>query len=183
VPPAVLKKRPVLSAGSRVAQGDWRFDEKHSAGRMVAMTNTKGVFLGTMMILFAAVVYSFSLKMKPVDTYYIKILLAGLVLLSAIHLFRSLAGKGSPGPEKMSGRERFLNGKQLFLVGAILLYIALFHVEGFLVSTLLFLSTTIFILGFRKLLAVVVITASVTGLIYYIFFVYLKLYPITGILQ
>lgn len=147
------------------------------------MTNTKGVFLGTMTILFAAVVYSLSLKMKPVDAYYIKILLACLVVLSTIHLFRSLAGKEAPGSESGAKRERFLNGKQLFLVGAILLYVALYYVVGFLVSTLLFLSITIFFLGFRKWLATVVITASVTGLIYYIFFVYLKLYPITGILQ
>lgn len=150
---------------------------------MVAMTNTKGVFLGTMMILFAAAVYSLSLKMKPVDTYYIKILLACLVVLNTIHLFRSLASKEAPGPGSRAERERFLNGKQLFLVGAILLYVALYHVVGFLLSTLLFLSITTFILGFRNWLAIVVITASVTGLIYYIFFVYLKLYPITGALQ
>ncbi len=150
---------------------------------VVVMTNTKGVFLGTMMILFAAVVYFLSLKMKPVDTYYIKSLLACLVFLSTIHLFRSLAGKEAPGSESGAEQGRFLNGKQLFLVGAILLNVALYHVVGFHVSTLLFLSITTFILGFRKWLAIVVITASMTGLIYYIFSVYLKLYPITGILQ
>jgi len=144
------------------------------------MSNRKGILLGFFLVFFSGLVYLLTLNMKAVDTYYIKILLVSLSTLSFMHIYKNL-GKEQQGTKDSNDlRDKFLTGKQSFIAIAMIVYVLLFYVVGFLFSTVLFILTATFILGFRKIPQLIFVTAAVTGVIYYIFFVYLHLSKITG---
>ncbi|MDI9392241.1 MAG: tripartite tricarboxylate transporter TctB family protein [Synergistota bacterium] len=146
------------------------------------MSNKKGILLGLILVAFSGFVYFLTLKMKHVDTYYVKILLISLLTLTFIHIVKCVR-EGKQDPDACSNSsEKFLTGKQYFIVSAIIAYVLLFYVIGFLFSTILFILIATFILGSRKIPQLIMVTGAVTGVIYYIFFVYLHLSRITGFL-
>ena len=152
--------------------------------RVFAMTITwkKDFFLGVSVIGLISFIYYRTLQMRPQDVYYVRIILVCLLALS-IQLFWKTykTRKKEIKSDDQQDTEPFMNFKQVFLAVMIFLYVFFLRHTGFLVSSLLFVSITAYVLGFRNKLKLFALTISVTGVIYYIFFMWLRIRGIPGI--
>ena len=145
------------------------------------MTKKEELFLGVVMLIFCAVVYALTLPMKSVDTLYIKIVLTLFTVLSIIQIYKNRPVKDDAAPSDKN-KKAFMSWKQHMTVLMILAYVGLFYVVGFAVASVIFMIACPIFLGYKKYPIVLAIALASTGLIYYVFFEYLKIMPIPGIL-
>ncbi|MCJ7772092.1 MAG: tripartite tricarboxylate transporter TctB family protein [Desulfobacterales bacterium] len=120
--------------------------------------------------------------MKPADTHYVRILLEVSTVLSAFHIFKNYRKREKEEKKNNSKALPFLTAKQLTLILMIIGYVLMYYVVGFFIASILFIFLNALVLGYRKIPQLTIITLSITGVVYYVFFSFLKISRISGFL-
>lgn len=149
----------------------------------------RDLLMGGLLLLFAisfyALTYHFSgyeFEEVPNDvgsTFLPRLMLAALTLESIFLIFSSLRRKGKISADSEKPKQLW-HSRPLIMFGAFLAYVYLATLFGYVVSTIVFLVLSFYLLGVRKVWLLVVVPPAITLATYYLFEILLDVYLPSG---
>ncbi|SNZ21143.1 tripartite tricarboxylate transporter TctB family protein [Cohaesibacter gelatinilyticus] len=140
---------------------------------------SKDILFCSLTFIAASAVLITSFSYQPASAYFPQLLAIFIAILAVTLGINRLKASADPTADAEAEKSRDLADLAGFakVVISILAYTGLMLVVGFPLATFLFLSLTMVISGERRPLLVLPVALGLTGLLYFLFFWFLGVYP------
>lgn len=152
---------------------------------MISANSKKDLGIGAFGIIMSALVLFWSRNFKKDDVIYIYCLVALLTLLSLIHLLNTLKTikmEKADGIQKQEKAKLLMTKKQFIVCVLFVVYVLGYYVLGFVIASVLLMILIPLLMNYRKPVPILISAVIVVAVIYEIFFGYLKLPDLSGVL-
>ena len=140
------------------------------------------LFCGLALVIAVTVgIVSFGYRFE--SSYFPRLLSIFIGVLAAGLWIRVLTSDSQGNAEKRSKNVRVQLLGTAKIVAAVLAYVAAIQITNYVIATLTFLFMTMVILGERRVVRLSLVAIGVTGLLYYLFFVFLGVTPPEGLMS
>ena len=142
-------------------------------------TRIQDLVIGLVTIALGVFFWTYTPKFSDVSKTFSRFVLALFIGLGVILCVISLINRNKPSGKEVSVKE-FKNPLLMYII--IVIYVLIMDKLGFFASTILFMPAVMLFMGYRKPIPMVCVTAGMTGFIYVLFVLELKVRLPQGIL-